>query len=324
MDGGVGLGVQERRPEPSESRLATIARVPTGSQSAGMFSSPPPQSSCELPVPPLGWFEYGCAVLSDGSLALVRVDVDMASKSDQETRSVWPNARLRLSRLRNHVEIDVAEVPASVSPIVDCFPDGQWIVIEPRASAKAQNARLFGADGSPKGAFAIGDAVLHTSCTPEGVLWVGYFDEHVDGPVIATFDAAGRQTWAFSDDHYDPCDVYAFGTTGEVGWACTYANFPILSISDGIVRSWENHFSGARAITATDDFVLLAGGYGQESDRVVLLRLGEQVAVPFAEFRWPLIADPQAYVSGRDGVLHVVTEGRWAKLAIREWVASVG
>lgn len=277
-----------------------------------------------LPGSPLGWNDYDYAVLNDGSLALVRIDLDFSEMSEQSQRGAWPHTRLRLSRLDNETEVDTTETPASMWPKVDRFTDGRWLVTAPRAGPGELNVCLYEAGGAPAGNFAIGDAVLHVSCTPGGTLWVGYFDEHNERSGLAAFDAKGARVWEFPADDYGILDCYALSTTGEVAWACPYVDFPILRIAGGTVRSWENRILGARAIAGDGDHVILAGGYDTDEDRVVLLRLGERQAEPIAAFQWPLIAERGAYVGGRNGVLHAVAGGQWLRLPIKDWVAALG
>lgn len=166
----------------------------------------------------------------------------------------------------------------------------------------------------------MGDGLEHVICTAKGATWVGYFDESERAARLLALDAHGDRTWALTGEPY-VLDCYALSVTGETAWACTYPDFPILRIENGKLSSWANvEIAGARAIVAKGDHVILAGGYEPDKSRVALLKLGARTAQLVASIEWPAIAEPSAFVGGRDGVLHVVVGGRWRQLAIYDWL----
>ena len=110
-----------------------------------------------LPAPPVGWFDYGYALLWDGKLALVRSDRDIRAEyarwRDQvrggDLQALQPNlrdARLRLSKFDGAIETGAIEAPAGHWPKVDCLSDGRWLAASSRAAPDEVNARLFAAD----------------------------------------------------------------------------------------------------------------------------------------------------------------------------------
>src|SRR5262249_7215112 len=153
-------------------------------------------SSSPLPAAPAGWFDYDYAVLWNGDLALVRTDRDLRAEYRH-----WREARLRLSKFDGGAEIGAIEMSVGPAPKVDCLADGRWLV------ASSGAAHLFAADGTPAGAFSIGNGILHIRCAPDGTIWVGYFDEGVFAPPnadgsspvsssgIARFAPNGRVLW---------------------------------------------------------------------------------------------------------------------------------
>jgi hypothetical protein len=107
-----------------------------------------------LPIPPIGWFDYGYAVLGNGSLALVRTDRDVHAEYGRwwaQVRGGGPHAhqpdlrdgRLRLSEFDGSVEIGAIEVSAGDWPKVDRLADGRWLVASSRAAPNENNASLF-------------------------------------------------------------------------------------------------------------------------------------------------------------------------------------
>lgn len=233
-----------------------------------------------LPAPPPGWWHYACGVLGDGALALVRTDRDMAQARG---RASWEGVTLRLSRLEYGVDTDVVQAPSPPWPIVERFPDGRWLVVSARAWPSEANAILHAPDGPRLEAFAVGDAVEHVRVTPDGLVWVGYFDEHLD-QALAAFDDAGRQAWGWPAGRDWPLDCYALSATENDVWACPYPGFEIWRVSGGAMTGWRNPVAGARAIAAKERHVILAGGYDEEADRVALLRLDEAAAELVSSF----------------------------------------
>lgn len=185
------------------------------------------------------------------------------------------------------------------------------------------NAFSFDPDGARVGAFVLDDAIGQVACTPGGMIWVGYFDERMNESALVAFDLEGRRVRAV---HIDPyvLDCYALSVTGEEAWACTYPDFPIVRDAAGQATFWENDVCGAQAIAAKGNHVILSGGYQADRDRVTLLSLGDGRADLVSEFRWPAIVDRSVFVRGRDGVLHAVADGRWWRIAVDDWLASLG
>jgi hypothetical protein len=299
-------------------------------------------TTTSLPAPPVGWFDYGYALLWDGSLALLRTNCDIHTQyarwRDQVQGGDFPpqpnlrDARLRLSKFDGAIETGAIEVPAGDWPKVDCLSDGRWLVASSWAAPDEVNARFFAADGTPAGAFAIGDGIEHIRCAPDGTIWVGYFDEGVfsgrdkDGnwPVsssgIARFGPDGGVLWRFNGEERANlfiADCYSMALDGNTLWACPYTDFPIVRVKDGAVGRWANEVAGARAIAVDSDYVLLAGGYSDNSDRMAFLRLGTDRAELVGEWRLPQRERNAAHlVQGQGATLHIVGPAGWTKLSL--------
>lgn len=300
-------------------------------------------TTTSLPTPPAGWFDYGYALLWDGNLALVRADRDFHAEyglwryqvQGGDLHARQPNlreARLRLSKFDGAIEAGAIEVPAGHWPKVDYLADGRWLVASSRAGPDEDNARLFAADGTPAGAFAMSDGIEHICCAPDGTIWVGYFDEGVfsgadkDGnwPVsssgIARFGPDGGVLWRFNGDERADlfiADCYSMALDGNTLWACPYTDFPIVRVKDGGVDSWANNVAGAKAIAVDGDYVLLAGGYNDNSDRLALLCLSGDRAEQIGEWRFQLRERNAAHlVQGRGATLHFVGPAGWTKLSL--------
>jgi hypothetical protein len=289
-----------------------------------------------LPPPPSGWYDYGYSISHDGALSVVRVNRDFAGLGPRERYLAWAETRLRLSSLREGVEIDAVETAASTWPQVDRLPSGGWVVVAARAHPGVRNARIVDENGLDETAFEVGDHINSLIATTGGTIWIGYGDESAFGPPpaghgIASFTSGGVCDWLFDSDDYWIHDCYALSCHGEDVWACTYEDFPIIRVHNGQISLWKNDLPGAHAIAADGDHVILAGGFratpgGSEDgteDRLALLRLDDQHAHMVAEMRIPEVAERDAFLRGRDGVLHIVTGGRWVRIAVKDWVSAL-
>lgn len=292
-----------------------------------------------LPAPPLGWFDHSYAVLWDGNLALVRSDHDVLAAHAHWQEKIWAgdvharppifrDLRIRLSIFDGSAESGAIEVPSGASnrPKVARLVDGRWLVVSPRAEPNEHNARFYEADGTPADVFALGDGILHLCCATDGTFYVGYFDEGVfsgdyrSSSGVAQFGLDGRLLWRYnSDERVGPqIYCYALALDGSTLWCCPYSNFPIIRVAGGAIEHWRNSsVAGARAIAADGDYVLLAGGYGDESDRIALLRLDDSLAERVCEWRLPPLArDAARLVQGRGATLHIVEDGRWTQVSV--------
>lgn len=261
-----------------------------------------------LPPAPSGWRECGYIPLSRSAIVLTR-----------QCEKTGAEPQLRLSRYSAGEEETPIMVPGEPWDCVESLPDGQWLVVTRRARKGEANARIYDREGNLLRNFPIGDAVLQIACTPAGILWVGYFDEHQRASGLAAFDLDGVHQTDVSPVS-DPwiLDCYALTTSGEDVWACTYTDFPIIRAGPAGDRIWANQVRGAKAIAVFRDHILLAGGYESSghSDRLVLLRLEDSRTKVVAKGRESILARPGTFFQGRGGALHVVSEGQWRRLEV--------
>lgn len=303
-----------------------------------------------LPKPPAGWFDYDYTVLRNGSLGLIRTDRDILADDlrmmDEYRRGnmyayqtdIW-NGHIRLSAFDGIAETPAMEVSAGRRPHVDQMVDGRWLIVSRWAAHGENNARFYMADGMPAGAFTAGDCISHIRCAADGTIWAGYFDEGVlrgpneDGskPVsssgIAHFGSNGSILWRFNDeepfDHFI-LDCYAMTLEGNVLWCCPYRNFPIVKIDQDVVHYWENKVMGAQTLAVDNQYVLLAGGYNDKSNRLTLLQLEGGQAIELGE--WYLQSREHGtagLIQGQGAILHVVGQRRWTQLSVANMFAAV-
>lgn len=303
-----------------------------------------------IPSAPSGWFDYGYTALMDGRLALIRTRTAVhaeyqrwwsavnSDSPDLRLPTFW-NDDVRLSVFNGGAETDVVAVPSGSYPIVDRTADGRWLIASSRAEEGEANARIYSGDGAEEQAFPMGDGIENLLCAPDGTVWVGYFDEGVFGgpnrdgswPVssggIVQFDAGGKPCWLFNEHVQNTravADSYAMTLSGSALWACYYTDFPIVRVERGKAKFWANDIAGAKAVAVKDDVVVLAGGYGDETSRIAVVRLERGAARHIGSLSFAASpAGSAGMVQGRGSIMHVVADGLWSKFSVHRVVQAL-
>lgn len=311
-----------------------------------MGALPTPTLTTLLP-PPEGWHPLTCKLLDGTRLAVLCANVDMpaAWQSDRAQQAIgepWrlaAGATVRLWTLQDDQLIEGVQFPLlEPFPIVEQFPDGRWLVVNSRSNGKG-NARVLGPDGAELQRIELGDCIEHVKIDAQGRSWVGWFDEGVFGNRhwhwpghkwppsahgIAAFDDQGALLTHATLESVADC--YALNVFGDEAWTCTYTDFPIWQMKAGKERVWQTDLRGVRAIAVSFPNVVAAGGYQDESNRVVLVRLEEEGARVLAEWRMPFgVGYPSGVtmIDGRNDELHVVQDQQWHRWNVSDFVSSI-
>lgn len=296
-----------------------------------------------LPATPEGWFDYGYTPLADGRLVLIRTRKDVHSEHMrwwEAAKGGWRSPKypkvwdddMRLSIFDGRTESNVAVMPSGVHPIVDQMADGRWLVAGSRAQEGEKNGRIYAVDGRVEHTMILGDGIENLLCSPDGTVWVGYFDEGIFGgpnkdgswPVssggIVQFDAVGTPLWSFNEqgrENHSIVDSDAMTLSGTDLWACFYTNFPITRIRGGQPVFWSNSVVGATAIAVKDDMVMLAGGYNEDANRITLVKLDGKSSRELGSLRYGTGKRGAAdLLQGRGSVIHIVSDGVWSKVPV--------
>lgn len=278
-------------------------------------------------IPPLpdGWGVVRYLILAGGDLAIIAENGGPESTDS----AVWILAGDQL--------VSAVRLPVDGSCLIlDRFSDGRWLGATTRSSGDG-NARVLSPNGVELDRIELGDGIEHLKIDAADRVWVGWFDEGVFGN--DTWRVAGME-WAPSSSGmaaFDPAgnllrhatlqtvaDCYSLNVVGVEAWTCTYADFPLWRMEpDGTETTWSTELSGVRAIAVNYPYVMAAGGYKDDRDRLVLLRLEGSLAKPVGEWRlpWGVVDFRQAWLlDGRGEDVHVVSKGRWLKWNVRELV----
>lgn len=306
----------------------------------------PSPTTLTVPALPESWHVLSFKVLAGSRLAIVGTDADLhaAWRSDRAKNTLGEYWRLAQRAKAKVWWVQGDQLFEGVQfallepfPIIEQFRDGRWLVANSRSDGQG-NTRIFGADGSAGQHFELGDGIRHIKIDDQSRIWVGWFDEGVFGNDrwrlpglkcapsahgVASFNDQGALLTHATLNSIADC--YALNVFGTEAWACTYTHFPIWQMDNSGERNWRTELSGTRAIAVRPPYVLAAGGYQEERNRVVLLRLYERAAETVGEWCLPFeMASPVevGLVDGRDDELHVVHRQEWHRWRVAEFVKA--
>ena len=326
-----------------------------------MIEDLPESEVVDLPLLPSGWHIVSYSVLANGSLGIMgskfdvrtyhaRVDAAFRNGAGHaQPASPFENGGSISARIwvfdGNHLTDGPAFPLEMDCPKFDRLPEGRWVVSPSRSGADPKSC-ILNADGDEVRRIHLGDGINHVQCDDAGRIWVGWFDEGIyknqgflgdpewiypDRPSppssvgLAAFDQRGRVV-AQAPCEVKIADCYALNVAGDTAWACTYTDFPIFTVAEGRPSQvWTTDFSGPSAIAVRSPHLLVAGGYGEAADRVILVRLGSTKAESLRQWRLPFNSHgperPDLFV-GRGETLHVVQKDRWYRWRIGNVLSS--
>lgn len=310
-------------------------------------SNPPflkPSSHKRLLRPPQGLYDLSYAVLENGLLAILRSDCDALSNWQHNLKSnssekplLFPDAQGFLYLSDGDLEWPVFNFKLETPfPLFDCLPDEFWIFVKPFSRKKEANGVFYDSSGKVQSRVILGNAVEHIQTDQNGSLWLGYFDQgflqeggwpidQKDTPKRITglmrFDKEGKPQWA------SPkliMDCYALNCFDNECWVYSYRDFKIAQIkNETIIKEWATDIRGARALACLGSYILLAGGYGEEWNRLTLLELKEAQSIShsrgiyYTPFTEPLFQTP-SFIGGRGSALHIIMGHYWTSYNLRD------
>jgi hypothetical protein len=188
---------------------------------------------------------------------------------------------------------------------VQPLPDG-LVLVAPRCRVGREgaeaNALVLDAAGRARARFSLGDGIADVRATPDGTIWVAYFDEGIfgrrgasgpgKGPIgaagLRAFTATGEPRFAYRADAAgtEPIrDCYALNVSSDSdAWIYFYDEFPIVRINNGRYHLWHTNVSGATALAVRGKRALLLGDY-ERGDVVHVLELGAKGSATIAARR---------------------------------------
>ncbi|MGO4333304.1 hypothetical protein AB4037_00235 [Labrys sp. KB_33_2] len=147
---------------------------------------------------------------------------------------------------------------------------------------------------------------------------------------LMRFDIGGRALWSqgVATTDFAMVDCYALNVGRRQVWSCCYTDFPILSIDlSGTHRLRPNAIEGAKAIAIDRHFGLLAGGYAQESHRLVLFRCDKHEIKTLAAYDLDLGFSrerPAQLFTARQDTLHIVLDDQWYRSSVMDVALVAG
>lgn len=335
----------------AQALSAQVAPTRSAQHFSDMAPNKAASASVAYPIPslPPSWQVVTYSVLLDGRLAILGADVDLRREwqRDQDGMMLGNPHRVAAgasARIWIFDGSSLAEGPIfpllSPYPAFDRFADGRWLVASTRAFEEP-NARILTTKGAEVRRIRLGDGIEHLKIDEVDRIWVGWFDEgifgndgwHVPGREwppsnsgLAAFDEEGAVVALaeLASSSGLIADCYALNVIEKTAWACPYTDFPILAC-DGRGRSrwWPTALSGPRAIAVCPPYVVAAGGYAKDGNRVVLVRLDEKRGEIVEEWRLPFevgFPDAVALIDARGDQLHVVEKEVWHRWRVQDFI----
>ncbi len=232
--------------------------------------------------------------------------------------------------------------PISIAfPFVQPLRDSEFLVVGARCTPNEENACVFSREGRQVRSLQLGDGIQSVQTTGSGEVWVSYCDEGVFGnygwgggktPIGSTglvcFDRTGAVAWKYRSPagRDQIVDCYALNAAADAVWAYYYTEFAIARIGPSrCAQVWDTPIRGARAIAADGSSLLLYGSY-DDRDTCCLGALGRSAVEEVGRFRIHANGEeihPQI-VEGRGRWLHLVADGRWWRIDLRDCAAQLG
>ncbi len=148
------------------------------------------------------------------------------------------------------------------------FENG-WLLGE----ARGGHTRVFDKRGNLLRTLDLGDASEHIQTTPDGQIWVGYFDEGVYGGGIGSaglvcFDPQGIAMFQFDDfaKRYElPFidDCYSLNVMGSSVLLSYYSDFPLVRIKDFQLQNVLQDFGANRAVAVRGERLVVFPVYNK-------------------------------------------------------------
>ena len=262
-----------------------------------------PEPLVALPVVDFAPFLDGCAdpvvigVACDGSAYAV------ARKARKPPKVTGKLANTRLRRPTDYLVIrhgtGVTEsfvVPRQTMVFhhVQPHPDGALLVCARcwwTPQAVDENALVVDRTGRAVRRFTLGDGIEDVRVTPNGTVWVSYFDEGIFGnygwnhpgpraigaPGLVAFTRTGKLVRSYDAKTAGTdaiCDAYATNVVGDdEAWVYFYTEFSIVRLRGKRYSVWRTRHGGARALCVRGNRALLVGGY--DDSLVRCLELGK-------------------------------------------------
>lgn len=302
-----------------------------------MNDLPAPQAK-HLPELPDGWHRLTYKILSGNRLGILGVDRDFYQEAAGKTVSAKAslnNVTAKIWVFDGQALSECLSFPLTGRfPQFDQFPDGHWLVANSRSRGDG-NARVLNADGKEVAQLELGDGINHLKICDKGHIWVGWFDEGIFGNEnwrypglkwppssygIVAFNTKGEVIK--HPELISPADCYALNVFGNEAWSCTYTDFPIWQMTQTKEHIWPSNLSGISALAISYPYVLLAGGYGENKNRICLVKIKENKSVQLREWSASILADRQHLhlLDGRANVLHAVVGHIWYRWDVTQFM----
>lgn len=220
---------------------------------------------------------------------------------------------------------------------VQPLPGERVLLVAARAGRFGEvNAEVWTSSGELAHSGHLGDAIEELLTTPEGKVWVGYFDEAMggsgpEGHGLARFRGDLTAEWLYPLDAGLPyiSDCYSLNVEGETAYFCPYTEFHVLSATGSQVTDWgPSPCESAHHLLRRGPDLALLRGTGPEYDVATLLRISRDgVHQEGGRCRVVLPDGMEARrlrYTGRGDVLHAFLRSTWYSIDLDGLGAAAG
>lgn len=209
-----------------------------------------------------------------------------STQTSADARIAWLNTPPKAHHLiywegRSQRTVQFEDSTGILTLHVQPFGEG-WLL----GDARGGRTGVYDGEGRLQSTLDLGDASHDIQTTPNGKIWVSYFDEGVYGggpggqQGILCFDSSGRQIFKyfdFAEENNLPFidDCYSMNVVGEDEvWLSYYSDFPLVSIRNfRLHRAWKDFGCIDGAFGLLDGAVVFSKCYTRnEGDSQLLLR----------------------------------------------------
>lgn len=135
-----------------------------------------------------------------------------------------------------------------------------------------KNAAIYTQDGAIVRRFTLGDGIQDIAATPDGALWVSYFDEGIfgnygwDEPMgrsgLVKYDLHGNILW--QQEEFDICDCYALNVENSQSvWFYYYMDFKLIHLRGSDSISYQIPVKGMQNFALCEPWLIADNGYNQ-------------------------------------------------------------
>ena len=243
-----------------------MKRAPTPTATAALL--------CDLTAALNGRFLHGLNIGARRDVTLLSAGQEVSARAGRSQGA--KNLRAHHWHAGDYHEFDLPPTPQIYFHLQ---PLGEnYLCVASRCAPDEPNAHLFDKKGVAIASWHAGDGIEDVQISPDGKIWVSYFDEGVFGDMplgaqgLNCFDARGERLFGYQTDIVNlpdyaqgMADCYALNVASNRDtWLFYYTGFPLVNLCElklKAVFAPTPEITGSHAFAVCDSRRLFVGGY---------------------------------------------------------------